>query len=304
MSIVNKFIDSSDFLTATAVYNDQDLTTKAADGYYNSNGLYREQLNGLLGPSFVCEECGIPCGGTITPPGGAQGLYQLEFSAGTEQTDVGAIKIYFNPFSVPDGIRVFYDGVYYNTLASPTNGFLKTTSGVSDAFTIIGSNNACLPTLPDTSDYSFYDGFENNTWLNGTPSPQQVTINSGDDVFGGASEFSTLIVPKPNRLPGLVTIQILGPCNATGWDIEVECPSALPSFAVKALGSGTACDTTDSTLYFARFRGDVNVRPIINNFVFQDSNGQNYAADQNYIMDDNNVITVTNGVVSAINTCT
>ena len=48
MSIVNKFIDSSDFLTATAVYNDQDLTTKAADGYYNSNGLYREQLNGLL----------------------------------------------------------------------------------------------------------------------------------------------------------------------------------------------------------------------------------------------------------------
>ena len=36
MSLVNKYIDSVSFLTATAVYDDINLTTKSADGYYQS----------------------------------------------------------------------------------------------------------------------------------------------------------------------------------------------------------------------------------------------------------------------------
>jgi hypothetical protein len=304
MSIVNKFIDSSDFLTATAVYNDQDLITKAPDGYYNSNGLYREQLNGLLGPSFVCEECGIPCGGSLTPPGGGTGLYQLEFSAGTDPLDTGAISIFFNPQSVPDGIRVFYDGVYYNRLSSPTDGNRQSTSGVSDAFTILGNpTNTCVPATPYTADFDFFDGYDNTGWLNGTPSPQQVTVNNGDDVRGGQSEFNLLIVPKPNRLPGLVTVQVLGPCP-TGWDLSIQCPANLPSFQGKGIGSSTTCQSTDTTYYFGKFQGAVNTYPEINNPVFQDVNGANRVSDQNYIMDNNDVITVTNGVVSAINTCT
>lgn len=305
MSLVNKYIDSDSFLTATAVYDDENLITKAADGYYQDDGNYRQQLNGLLGPVVLCEECGIPCGGTIAPPAGDDGLYQLAFSAGTEQGDTGAILVHFNPRSVPDGIRVLYDGLYYNRLMSPTNGNLQSTSGVADAFTILGSlNNPCVPSAPDTSNYTFYNGFDNTGWLVGTPTPQSVTINNGDYVGGGVSEFSTLVVPKPNRLPGLVTVQVLGPCEDTQWDIEVECQAALPSFTGQALGNGTSCGATTETYYFAQFRNATNNYPVINNFVFDDINGQSYATDQNYLMDDGNVITVTNGVVTNIQACT
>ena len=95
--LVPSFIDSSDFLTATAVYDDANLTVKSVDGYYQSGGDYRLQLNGFLGPAVLCEECGIACGGTLSPPGGADGLYQLTFSAGTDPADIGAILVYFDP---------------------------------------------------------------------------------------------------------------------------------------------------------------------------------------------------------------
>ena len=71
MSIVNKYIDSNNFLTAISVYNEEDLITLAPDGYYQNNGTYRRQLNGLLGPSVLCESCtpAISCGSTATPGG-------------------------------------------------------------------------------------------------------------------------------------------------------------------------------------------------------------------------------------------
>ena len=305
MSLVNKYIDSENFLTATAVYEDENLITKSADGFYQDSGNYRQQLNGLLGPVVLCEECGIPCGGTITTPAGNDGLYQLSFSAGTEQGDTGAILIHFNPRSVPDGIRVLYDGLYYNRLMSPTNGNLQSTSGVADSFTIIGSlNNPCVPNAPNTDDYTFYNGYDNTGWLVGSPSPQSVTIQTGDYVGGGVQEYSTLVVPKPNRLPGLVTVQVLGPCNNTQWDLEVECQAPLPSFSVQSLGSGTSCGLPNEIYYFARFRNATNNIPVINNFVFDDINGLSYASDGNYLMDNANVITVTNGVVTNIQPCT
>jgi hypothetical protein len=304
MSLLNKYIDSSDFLTATAVYDDANLLTKAADGYYQDNDIYRQQVNGELGPSFVCEECGIPCGGTISPPGGATGLYQLEFSAGTDENDTGAISIYFNPQGIPDGIRVFYDGVFYNRVSSPNDGNIQSTSGVADAFTILGNpTSTCVPATPDTSNYDFFDGFDESGWIPGSPTPQSVTINTGDDVRGGASQDNLLVVPKPNRLPGLVTIQVLGPCSGTGWNIDVECPQPLPSFQGRAIGSSITCQSTNTTYYFGRFQGATNTYPELNNPVFSDINGVSRVSDQNYIMDNNQVITVTNGVVSSITPC-
>lgn len=303
-SIENKYIDSSSFSTATAVYDDIHLTIKASDGVYQYDEQYRTQLNGLLGPLFQCEVCGIPCGGTLNPPAGATGLYQLDISVGSTSNDTGAVVVYFNPQSVPDGIRVLYDGVYYNRLSSPTDGNRQSTSGVADSFTILGSpTDNCVPNAPNTANYNFFDGYDNTGWIGGTPSPQSITINTGDDVRGGVSEFSVLVVPKPNALPGNVTIQVLGPCGGTGWNLSVECPAALPSFQAKAIAAGNICQATDTTLFFARFQGDSNAYPVVNNPVFLDHDGVNRASDQNYIMDNNQVITVTNGVVSSIQNC-
>lgn len=303
-SIVNKFIDSSSFATATRVYDDIHLTTISPDGFYQYNNEYRNQVNGLLGPLTICEECGIPCGGTLSPPAGTTGLYQLDISVGSTSNDTGAIRIHFNPQSIPDGIRVLYDGVYYNRLSSPTNGNLQSTSGVAGAFTILGNpNNNCVGTTPQTNNYAFFNGYDNSGWILGTPSPQSITINSGDDIRGGMNEFSVLVLPKPNALPGNVTIQVLGPCNDTVWSIAVDCPAALPSFQAKALGAGNICTATDTTLYFGRFINAGNAFPVLNNPVFLDHDGVNRVSDQNYIMDNNQVITVTQGVVSSIQNC-
>lgn len=57
MSLVNKYINSDDFDTATAVYNDVNLTVLAPDGFYQSGGRYRQQLQGVLGQSTACPDC-------------------------------------------------------------------------------------------------------------------------------------------------------------------------------------------------------------------------------------------------------
>lgn len=55
---VNKYLDNSDFLLATAVYDDAALTISAADGFYQQNGIYRQQVGGvLLAGSTTCPSC-------------------------------------------------------------------------------------------------------------------------------------------------------------------------------------------------------------------------------------------------------
>ena len=63
------YIDSNEFTTATAVYTNATLTTAAADGFYQSCGVYRQQTSGVLGPVITCPNCtGAVCG--TTPSGG------------------------------------------------------------------------------------------------------------------------------------------------------------------------------------------------------------------------------------------
>lgn len=48
------YIDTADFSTATAVWIDTALTTKAPDGYYSFGGSYRQQFGGELLPIQSC----------------------------------------------------------------------------------------------------------------------------------------------------------------------------------------------------------------------------------------------------------
>tara|TARA_R110000744_G_scaffold153039_2_gene267331 strand:- start:649 stop:1578 length:930 start_codon:yes stop_codon:yes gene_type:complete len=306
-STVNKFINASTFVTATAVYDDADLTIISPDGYYQYNSEYRYQLNGSLGPLVVCASCDDPsgpvidCGTPVVIPQSGRGLYKLQYSAANT---TGAISIYFEPQAIPDGIRVLYDGVYYNRLSSPTDGNRQSTSGIANAFTILGIINSCAA-APQTPSLPFYNGIDAVTgqWIPGTPSPQVTNIYTGDDVLGGANEYNLLIIPKPNATPSEVVVDIVGPCSTTQFNIEVACPSALPSFQGKSIASGTGCTTANATYYFGRFRNQVNTYPELNNPVFNDVNGEFRVLDGNYFMDNSQVITVTNGVVSSIVAC-
>ena len=269
-----------------------------------ADNTYIEIQYGIVIATGTCTPAGLPCGGTLTPPAGSRGVYQLDIDAGTTVSDTGAILIYFNPASIPDGIRVLYDGVFYNRLSSVSDGNLQSTSGVANAFTILGDpTDNCVPATPNTSVYNAFNGYDSNGWIADTPSTRSITINTGDDIRGGQSQFNLMVIPKPNASPGTVSIEVLGPCASTGWNLSVECPAALPSFTSNAIGSSTFCQSATGTFFFARFQNAVNVYPALNNPIFLDHDGVTRATDQNYIMDNGQYITVTNGVVSAITTC-
>jgi len=48
------YIDTNDFTTATAVWTNSILTTKATDGYYSFGGNYRQQIDGFLTDLISC----------------------------------------------------------------------------------------------------------------------------------------------------------------------------------------------------------------------------------------------------------
>ena len=48
------YIDTASFSTATAVFTDRALQTKAADGYYSDETIVRRQENGILEPAVNC----------------------------------------------------------------------------------------------------------------------------------------------------------------------------------------------------------------------------------------------------------
>ena len=305
---VTYFIDQgTTFDTTTGLYTDASAQTPAPDNTYQVNGTstYRVQSGGTLAATATCAICPVSCG-AISIPNGAKGSYSLNVTLGT---DVGSVVVYFNPFSVPDGVRGVYDSTSYNALASPTDGYIKTTSGVANAFTIIGNaSDVCLPSTPNTTTYNYYDSIANNTWVqNGTES---VTINNGDVQGGGSNEFSAMVIPKPNANPQTMDLKALGPCTGTGFQLEIVCPTALPSWSTSTIaqnGSSTsACAGSGLTAYFAKQYADRNdasvVLPILHNWVFSDSTGATVLPNGFYKAGSNS-IQVVNGVVTAVTAC-
>ena len=268
---------------------------------------YRQQSTGSLLTSTACPSCPSPCGTSISIPSGAQGYYNLDFDAGSTASDTGAIIVYFNPQGVPDGIRVLYDGVYYNTVTN-SSGRIQTPSGVTDAFTILGNTgNTCMPSsYPNTQSYTFYDGIVSGAW-NNTGTTQSITINQGDYIGGGVNQYNTLVIPKTSATPNVVSIQVLGHC-ATAWNVQVSCPAALPSVLASAPQSTDACQSTQNTsVYFAVNYNDTNTAPIVGNFVFTDENGAtplNNTSTVQYYITGTIAFSVLNGVVVSSSTCT
>ena len=63
-----RYIDSSDFSTASAVWDSPAKTNKAPNQWYSFCGIARQQVGGLLGPAFVCgsltDGCAVRCAET------------------------------------------------------------------------------------------------------------------------------------------------------------------------------------------------------------------------------------------------
>ena len=98
------YIDTDNFSTATAVWVNSGLTTKAPDGYYSFGGNYRQQFNGLLQAIQSCETpppvsypfSGI--GGSITCTSGEIDIIES-----------GPITLYASTNTITDGTNLYID---------------------------------------------------------------------------------------------------------------------------------------------------------------------------------------------------
>jgi hypothetical protein len=303
------YLNGISLSSSTTIFSDATLTVIAPDGFYSDGVISREQVSGVLLPAVVCGSCTTPCGGAISSSG-SQGVYLLNLDAGSTISDVGAIIIKFDPFGIPDGIKVTFNGNVYNKISSPVDGYHQSTD--PNGFTVIGnSSNDCgltgnVSNFPALQEFVF-----SGTSFVSTGSTQNITINPGDVSLGATQPGnSVMVIPKTTATPSLVNIVMVGPCGGTAFNISVNCPVLLPSFLGSAeYGSANIpCDEPiDQTYYFAKVHTAIDSFVGLYDYVFVDAFGAVALADGFYLIDNvdvpNKVIEVVNGIVVALTNC-
>ena len=250
----------------------------------------------------------VPCDDIVNIPSAGPGRYNVSYDVGNDPTELGAILVYFNPASRPDGIRVQHNGNFYNRLYSPilsTTTPLQSPNGVM-AFTTLGGGTSAPPFSGNTTTTTYV---LSELIPNLVPPPdyawnaigsEDATYTTGDYVPGGRSVYSLMVIPKINVSATNVLVETVGWESGTVFYIDVKCPALLPSFS--GASGTTLCSIPTEEYYFARFRNITNTYPLQNNPVFTDPYGQNVfspgAGNTTSIsMDNGNVITVRDGMV-------
>lgn len=313
----NYHIDGPSFASATSVYTDAAMTTLAADGWYSDGTVAREQISGVLGFSTSCPACIFPCGSAINASGGT-GMYDLTFNAGS---NTGCTIIYFDPSTVPEGIRVQYNSKTFNGLTSPTEGFLGSSSSTNYTFIGRTSNDCGIATQLGAGGYTGQTQYQ---WDGGNftqvGTSGTVTGASGDvQLTTNAPGYCTLYVPKPLASPEDMLVQIFGPCSGTAFDIEINCPVQLTGMSVSDKQSAstpdlTICSTVNTypnTYYNVPNRGGTPGIPVLHEFFVRDENGNTKVPSGKYkiqaapptIQDPLVVEVDTNGVIIGITSC-
>ena len=302
------YLNAADLTTATAVYLDSALSLIAPDGFYSDGVISREQSLGILLTANACPTCGTPCGGTISGSGG-QGIYLVNLDGGSTAGDVGAVVIRFDPYNVPDGIRVTYDGNVYNTLSSPIDGLHQSTNPLG--FTVVGNTLSDCGMAGNTTNFpTLFEFLYVGSGFVATGNTQSVTISPGDVSLGASPGFCVMVIPKVNATPSIFNMEMLGPCSGTAWDLQVSCPAPLPSFqsSIEYESSSIFCsEPLTETYYFAKVHTALDAYVGLYDYVFQDSFGAMPLVNGFYLTNNvaapNKVIEVNNGVIVAITNC-
>jgi hypothetical protein len=264
------YIDTDNFITASNLWTDSNLTVVAADGFYQVDGIYREMANGELLASKVCPSCAIPCGGAITASGN-QGIYYLNMDLGV---DIGAVVIKFQPYGVPDGLSSVFNGVTYDEMSSQNYGYSKSYVGSL-------SSNCGLPTSisdPDfTGTLNVFQYNPSTMSYDSTGTTEPITVNYTEvSLTSGSPGLCYMVVPKTTASPSLIEIKAVGPCSGTAFQIEVLCPSPLQSFSssVSQTSSSSACPLSlTNTYYYVNVSSSPTSYPGLHDLVFVDQNG-------------------------------
>jgi len=269
------YINAPILQEATAVYTTAALTTKATDGWYSYEGTYRKQSSGTLETSILCSACNLSCGTTLLMSTG-RGYYTINADLGAA---TGAVVIDIDFKTLPDGVKIGYDGVTYNAVYSPSFGYLSST-GTEPLYAGITAFDCGISgtTYPALSDFIF-----NGNGFNATGVIKSVTVDPAS-VQLQASGLGTckIIIPKTAASPSIAEITIISPCESAEIDIDVFCPAALPTFLLTRTGpqptniAGLCTTSVDEPFYHVVVNGTAG-NPAVGDIMFQDANGATIA---------------------------
>jgi hypothetical protein len=254
--------------------------------------------------------CSIACDSpTIVVGAGGYGLYKVDVNVGT---DTGAIVLGFDVAAVPDGIRVTYDGVVYNKISSPINGVAQSPNVGS--FTVVGNiaSDCGLDGNTVTNNYPIYIWNQDESVFVPTGDDQTITTVASDVILTSLNPFnSIMVIPKPNQYPNIVSVEILGPCENTGWDFDANCPASLEIYSISVVypTSAIPCSAdTNQAAYLAKVSNAIYGTVGLYDYLFEDVNGETPLADGFYLVEfyfalGVKVIRIQDGVIIAITNC-
>lgn len=164
---------------------------------------------------------------------GENGYYNINADVGNT---TGAVIIAFKPYSVPDRAIWTYDGQSASEYSSPIYGYLQDligrigypTQNCANDFT--NDNGSDGVTFTNANNYYYDADSQQFELVNQTP----VSLNGGSaysaaqvNLTVGDPGYVLMVVPKPNLTPSALNVVVEGPCELTGWNINIECPRPL-----------------------------------------------------------------------------
>ena len=299
------FLNGPVLATSTGIFTDEALTTDALDGYYSQGTVVRYLQSGILLPRQTCPSCATAC------PAAAAGvatlgvyLIPIELEAAT-----GAVKVTFNPNTVPDGIRATYNGVVYNGFSAVLDGYHATS--VSNGLTYMGDAAAVtgLVATHSLAEYELYDGAFT---ANGDTASVAVTSASVSTSSGDPGNC-ILYLPKTLSAPTTLLIEIVQAIGTEdpSWSLDVGCPApitdTLDSTHVNPVDGCTTTAPYIDTIYLGKVSGTASV-PTLYDWAFVDANAVQVKAVGDYKVKDSSdvayLISVdADGLISAVIAC-
>lgn len=302
--ISNYYLNGTTLTTSTNIYSDAALTTPAPDGYYSQNGFYREAVGGVLGTTQACASCVSSCPLNIPTNMTSTGLYTVEVAL---SATLGAVVITFDPRSTPYGIRATYDGVVYNAVSSPVDGYHRATSTTNPTYLGNGSD-PCASTLFSNSPYGAVTEYNwHDTAFYDTGNTSSVVVAAGDASFttGAIPGSCVMVIPKITTPAANVLIEVVEPASCTGTaSLDIACPVALTAFLSSPAGASCGGAPISNTYYNVPVTGTAGV-PGLHDWVFLDEYAEDALPDGVYIFADGGngtPHTIVNGVVAIIGT--
>lgn len=325
---LTKYFNAPTFSEATTVYDDALLSTVSVDGYYSDGVVTRYQFSGVLGINATCPTCvTYPCISGVTIPTVTPARYDLKTTFGAA---IGAIKLTVsNVGSFPIGIQLMKDNVeYYVYFSSTSNLSLGQINAPIPFHLSFFSSGATAP----CSSYNFsslslptymYDGTD---WVTDNVLSTVSLSNKRSATIEETLNTLILYVPKTSATDFTLRTIAVAPCGGAGQasPISIECPVALPAVLLTQaeLTAADACINNDYE--FTRYVGYVSgstvggdVRINLNDFIFNDANGETKLADGYYGLSGANkvggitnpsfpyaFIEVEDGIVVRVGTCT